>query len=80
MRSPAAFYNLQEAKAAGAARETARLEAQLLRLQGAAEKFVVPNAYGAFVQQNGGADFNATTSHVSAPRHHSLCSEQDPKP
>ena len=67
-RRLAAFYSLREAQTAGAARESARLEAQVLRLQSAAERFVVPNAFGALVQEQGGANFNATTSHVGDTR------------
>lgn len=58
------FYDLQEAKAVGSVLVEARLEAQMHRLQATAESFVVPNAYGALLQQYGAANFNASTTHV----------------
>jgi hypothetical protein len=55
---------MQEARAAGATKEVARLSQQMPRLQAAAEALVVPNAFGALLQREGALNLNATTSHV----------------
>ena len=60
----AVFYSMQEAHAAGAVKEAARLSQQMPRLQAAAEALVVPNAFGALLQREGALNLNATTSHV----------------
>ena len=63
-RRSAVFYSMQDARAAGATKEVARLSQQMPRLQAAAEALVVPNAFGALLQQEGALNLNATTSHV----------------
>ena len=60
---------MQEARAAGAINEAARLSQQMPRLQAAAEALVVPNAFGALLQREGALNLNATTSHVRIFRH-----------
>ena len=55
---------MQDAQAAGATMELARLSQQMPRLQAAAEALVVPNAFGALLQREGALNLNATTSHV----------------
>ena len=62
----AAFYEWRDAKDSGQTRSATRLAAGMPRLQAAAEAFVVPNAYGALLDQHGACHFNATTSHVCA--------------
>src|ERR1017187_10192420 len=56
-----------------------RDEAKLMQLEKAwkdaiteADKYVVPNAFGKLVEQNGGEDMNASTSYVLTEYHYSL--------
>eukprot|EP00803_Ostreobium_quekettii_P003249 evm.model.scf_709EXC.7 EVM.evm.TU.scf_709EXC.7 scf_709EXC:50963-59351(+) len=58
-----AFYNLLEAKKAGNPREVLRLSRSFEKLQVAADKLVVPNAFGSLLEREGAVGVNASTDH-----------------